>query len=229
MRMTTEHPIPPEELQIHINIGDFRAIGQRFVDEFAKAGLRPEHRMLEIGCGCGRMALPLVDFLGADGSYEGFDVMPSVVAWCEENVADLRFRFQVVNLYNGWYRPDGAGDASSFVFPYPDGEFDFVEAVSIYTHCFPSTHRRYLEETRRVLQSGGKFCATYFFWTPPDPGWTRLEDCYATPDGKPEASILYRPEQVRQAYDVAGLDVCSDVWENPLPFPAQNVVTGSRP
>jgi len=36
-------------------------------------GLRPEHRVLEVGCGAGRQALALADYL-QPGGYTGFDV-----------------------------------------------------------------------------------------------------------------------------------------------------------
>ena len=37
-------------------------------------GLKPEHRVLDIGCGVGRVALPLTRYL-TSGTYDGFDIV----------------------------------------------------------------------------------------------------------------------------------------------------------
>ena len=41
--------------------------------------------MLDVGCGTGRMAVPLTGYL-SDEEYEGFDLMPEVIEWCQENI-----------------------------------------------------------------------------------------------------------------------------------------------
>lgn len=47
-------------------------------------------------------------------------------------------------------------------FPYPDGSFDLVFAVSVFTHLLPEGTERYIAEASRVLRPGGHFLATYF-------------------------------------------------------------------
>ena len=51
------------------------------------AGLPRDGAVLDVGCGLGRMALPLLDYLGAAGRYEGFDV-PSAMRSIAESFAD---------------------------------------------------------------------------------------------------------------------------------------------
>src|SRR5260370_25414931 len=73
--------IPPSELQF-VGTGDFLAIGREFLGIFRDAGgLEPHHQVLDIGCGNGRMALPLMEFLSCDGSYEGFDILQEGIDW----------------------------------------------------------------------------------------------------------------------------------------------------
>ncbi len=56
-------PMPPAEKHF-IGDGDFRAIGAEFLRHFVKLGeLKPTDKVLEIGCGIGRMALPLTHYL----------------------------------------------------------------------------------------------------------------------------------------------------------------------
>ena len=49
------------------------------------AGLRPDHHVIDIGCGSGRLALPLTNFLRR-GRYEGFDIDPDMIAWCRRSI-----------------------------------------------------------------------------------------------------------------------------------------------
>ena len=41
--------------------------------------------MLDVGCGTGRMAVPLTGYL-SDEEYEGFDLMPEAIERCQENI-----------------------------------------------------------------------------------------------------------------------------------------------
>jgi hypothetical protein len=70
---------PPHRLGGFIGEGDFAEIGRTFKEHFVEVGgLERSDRVLDIGCGTGRMAAPLVGWL--DGSYEGFDVSPVGIA-----------------------------------------------------------------------------------------------------------------------------------------------------
>ena len=51
---------------------------------------------------------------------------------------------------------------SEYRFPYPDGSFDVVFAVSVFTHLLPEGAERYVAESVRVLKPGGRFFATWF-------------------------------------------------------------------
>jgi len=51
--------IPPRHL-IFIGDGDYENTGKEFLHYFVKlAGLKPDDKVLDIGCGIGRMAVPL--------------------------------------------------------------------------------------------------------------------------------------------------------------------------
>jgi SAM-dependent methyltransferase len=154
---------PPPELRF-VGDGDFRAVGNEFLALFTRlAGLQPSHRVLDVGCGVGRMAVPLLDFLSPEGSYEGFDVVPAAVDWCRENISarNPKFRFQLADIRNEYYYSAGNRAAEDYVFPYADRSFDLVILTSVFTHLMPAAAANYLKEIRRVLKPEGRCFGTW--------------------------------------------------------------------
>ncbi len=158
-------PVPPPDLvERGAGAGDYEAIGREFLRIFTEVGgLQPFERVLDIGCGAGRMAAALIPYLRS-GSYEGFDVLLPAVNWCQANLQPLhpRFGFRHVDLRNDTFNPAGTIDPVGFRFPYPEAEFDFVFLTSVFTHMFAPETRNYFGEIGRVLKPGGRMLATFF-------------------------------------------------------------------
>lgn len=143
----------------------FVRIGQRLVDRFVKeCDLRPDEDVLDIGSGVGRVAIGLTHFLTPDARYEGFDVDGEGIAWCQQNLTPRfpNFGFQVADVHNTQYHPEGSQPASAYRFPYDDESFDFAFLISVFTHMLPLDLEQYLREIRRVLRPGGRCAATMF-------------------------------------------------------------------
>ncbi len=157
-----DRELPPLRLRF-VGAGDFRGTGEHLLQlTITRAGLTPRSRILDVGCGPGRLALPLCRYL-AHGEYDGFDVVASVIAWCKRHITSTHpnFRFAHVSLRNSDYSLLG-GAASNFVFPYPDDQFDCVVAYSVFTHLAFEETANYLRQIHRVLVPGGRFVATFF-------------------------------------------------------------------
>ncbi len=153
---------PPRRL-IYTGAGDFLKIGESFVHEFRTRGLvHPDSVVLDVGSGMGRLAIPLTTLL-TRGQYEGFDIIKSGVRWCQHNISSTypQFTFTHVALINDLYRQEGQS-AGDFRFPYPDGYFDFVMVISVFTHMVPEEVDHYVREISRVLKNGGHLYATFF-------------------------------------------------------------------
>jgi SAM-dependent methyltransferase len=156
--------VPPEELR-YVGGGDFKAVGKEFLDHFKGiGGLKPMDDVLDMGCGVGRIAVPLAGYLEESSTYAGFDIEPNAIEWCRENIAPLhsKFSFAHADLYNKRYNPDGEMQPSEYSFPYPDNSFDFALATSLFTHLLPDDLKHYLAEAARVLRPGGTLFATFY-------------------------------------------------------------------
>jgi ubiquinone/menaquinone biosynthesis C-methylase UbiE len=144
--------------------GDYEIVGKEFFRFFLDFGhLKPDDRVLDVGCGLGRMAMPLTTYL-RDGSYEGFDIVAESINWCKKNISSKypSFQFQLSDIYNKQYNPAGRYKALEYQFPYEDASFDFVFLTSVFTHMFPLDVEHYMNEIRRVLKKQGRSFITYF-------------------------------------------------------------------
>lgn len=164
--LRSPRPFHPPKGMIFVGSGDFIGQGKRFLQHFIDlGGLQPHHHVLDIGCGIGRMAIPLTAYLDPkQGKYEGFDIMPVGIRWCQQNISTRfpHFRFKLVNLYNDLYKTDAAEDGRNFIFPYDNQHFDFIFLTSVFTHMLPEETVNYLNQISRVLKPNARCLATFF-------------------------------------------------------------------
>jgi len=162
-------PIPPPEL-MSCGDGDFRAVGAEFLGRVVRAtGLTPSQSVLDIGCGIGRLALPMTQYLEEPGSYDGIDPMSPAIAWCGSNIsaAYSNVRFHHLDVRHPLYNPDGSQDAAVAHLPFADGIFNVVCMISIATHLHTAELLCCAAEITRVLAPGGCCFATGFLMNAP--------------------------------------------------------------
>lgn len=143
---------------------NFKQIGIKAVHQFKTLGeLRHTDHVLEVGCGIGRIAIPLTHLL-SKGSYQGFDIVRHGIEWCQKTITPKfsNFHFQWVDIYNKTYNPAGQCLATDFQFPYSDEVFDFTFLTSVFTHMLPLDLQHYLGEINRTLKDGGTCFFTAF-------------------------------------------------------------------
>lgn len=156
--------LPPRRVHF-VGGGDFRIIGETFFRHFTEiCNLQPHEKVLDIGCGTGRMAIPFMNFLNDSGSYAGFDISKRAIQWCNKHIStrSRKFSFFHADIYNKEYNPKGMLSASTFRFPCGDECIDFAFAISVFTHMRPHEVNRYLRELRRSLKREGRALLTFF-------------------------------------------------------------------
>lgn len=128
------------------------------------AELRPDERVLDIGCGCGQMALHLKKYLDEKGSYVGVDIHGPSIRWCQKEIASRRsnFEFAHVDVRNLAFNPSAKQNAGSYQFPYDTRSFDLILLKSVFTHMRPAEVDNYLREISRLLKDEGRCLATFF-------------------------------------------------------------------
>ena len=212
-----EELVPPRYLNFGGD-GNFVDTGNEFLRYFIQLGeLRPEHRVLDIGCGIGRMARPLTKYL-AKGSYEGIDIVPRGIRWCQDHFTPRypNFRFQLADVQNREYNPHGRFQAAEYQFPFKDNEFDFVYLTSVFTHMQKKDMTHYLRETSRALRRNGKCLITFFLLNGESrklisAGQSSLnfvfpqEGCWTADESLPENALAYEEEYVREVFAESSL------------------------
>jgi ubiquinone/menaquinone biosynthesis C-methylase UbiE len=212
--------IPPRA-KIFIGNGDFRKTGQEFKKHFIElANLEPHNRVLDVGCGLGRMAVPLTSYLSEKGEYWGFDIVQEGVNWCNDHISKKfrNFHFLHSDVYNKHYNVNGKTQAQNFQFPFDDEFFDFIFLTSVFTHMLSSDLENYLSEIVRVLKPLGKCFITFFILNEESQNYIHLKQstqdfrynvgtCLTTDKNDPEKAIAYPESYILDLFEKKRLNI----------------------
>jgi SAM-dependent methyltransferase len=130
--------------------------------------LAPGAAVLDLGCGCGKLARFLA--LSPGVTYVGVDIFEPHVLWCRRAFAPHadRFSFHHFDGYSAEYNPKGTVRTVDYRLPAAEGGVDLLAAQSLFTHLHEDEARHYLAEAARVLKPAGR--ALISLHTQPPPG-----------------------------------------------------------
>ena len=139
--------LPPAELRYRVSstpdAENFIAVGKTCAADIQSAlssvgrDLGSFTRILDFGCGCGRTMIHLKD-LASRADINGTDIDRKAIAWCKQH------------LHFGTFQLSSATPPLA----YPADTFDFIYAISVFTHLDEENQFRWLEELRRIAQPG---------------------------------------------------------------------------
>ena len=215
----------PNKGDIFIGSGDFLAQGKHHLELLNKyADLNENHSVLDIGCGIGRAAVALTQYLSEQGKYEGFDVVEKGILWCKKHITrDFpNFNFQYIPLNNDLYHFTDK-KAEEFVFPYANNSFDTIFLFSVFTHMQPLEVQNYFNEIQRVLKPGGKCLATFFLYDEQiEKGISNTENKINFPyergnyklmnEKVPSANIAFKETYINEMIEVSHLKLKNKIY-----------------
>lgn len=129
----------------------WNALGRLQFDYLVEHGLRPDHDVLEIGCGNLRAGWRLIRHL-EPGRYHGIDISPDVLLAAHRTVVDKGLRDREPRL--------SLVDDLRLEF-LPDERFDVVHAHSVFSHCPPGVILECLDHVSRVMRPDATFDFTF--------------------------------------------------------------------
>jgi SAM-dependent methyltransferase len=219
--------VPPRSMGFFVGDGDYEKIGNEFFEYFTKLGkLKPTDRVLDVGCGIGRMSVPLTQYLAEGGEYYGFDIVKMGIDWCNGNIASRypNFHFNHADIYNTMYNPNGKEKSSEYVFIYESNFFDFVFLTSVFTHMLAPDVRRYLSEISRVMKNGSKCLMSCFLMNEEanvliQEGRSTQKLVYPIDDNSftkdknvPESAVGYREEYFKMLCNESRLRIDGEIY-----------------
>jgi SAM-dependent methyltransferase len=131
-RVTGSPDVPAFEATGDLDLRDFEAA-------LARQGrlLDESMRVLDFGCGCGRL-LRHLQTRGGGASLSGSDIDAEAIAWIDAHLDG------VTAGVNDWLPP----------LPFEDAQFDLVIGFSVFTHLDADYQDQWLSELRRVARPG---------------------------------------------------------------------------
>jgi SAM-dependent methyltransferase len=127
------------------------ALGKMQFDYLVEHGLRPEHRMLEIGCGNLRAGWRFIDYLEA-GHYCGVDISPDILFAAQQVLIERGLQAKLPMLT----------PVRDLTFAFlPAQHFDVIHAHSVFSHSPLPVIEECFAHIGRVLRPDGWFDFTF--------------------------------------------------------------------
>jgi SAM-dependent methyltransferase len=205
--------LPPNHLRIRIGVGNrilanhvhFLEMGNgTWLDFLSKQYCTASSDVVELGCGCGRIAHPLRGEWFT-GTYVGVDLDREMIDYCRNHFPKEKFSFVLSPHKSATYSPEGAegqerGEGKLVIAD--AASKDFIFSISLYSHLLEPEMREYLQESARILRPGAIMHLTFFCMEHVELGvrWTfghPMGNSFVENLRLPEAAVAYKEDYIR--------------------------------
>lgn len=133
----------------------------RLINELS---LNKNSRILDVGCGVGRLAIGISKKIPNISEYCGIDVSERAIDWCNKYIHGrfANFNFYRLNFKNELYNKFGKELNASFNLPFADKRFEIIYLYSVFSHMRSNDILVYLREFNRVIKDQGRIFLTAF-------------------------------------------------------------------
>lgn len=156
-------PLPPRSLRMGgEHFRDDAAFVSSAVAEVRRLeahGLRPESRLIDWGCGAGRLAIGCIESGNPVAGYHGVDVQRPLIRWAQRHLTRPGMSFTHVDVANARYNPHGQFATG---IPGDTAHYNAFYAYSVFSHLTGRDAAAYLREVRRLLRADGFAFLTAF-------------------------------------------------------------------
>jgi SAM-dependent methyltransferase len=203
--------LPPNHLCLRVGSGNrifnghltfIQAGNQCWLTFLSRKYCTSKADVVELGCGCGRIARPLRDppwDPWFEGTYVGVDIDGEMIEYCRSNFPESRFQFILSPHRSSTYSSGNLYDAQetpSKLVIANERSKDFVYSISLYSHLLETEFIEYMQESYRILRTNGIMFMTFFCIEHLELGgrWTfryRRGNAYIESARYPEAAVAY--------------------------------------
>lgn len=131
--------------------GMWERIGSLQFEFLVKQGLRPEHELLDLGCGSLRGGLHFIEYLN-EGNYWGIDISEDILRAGRKTLSAEGL---------DWKRPTLRITNNLAFKEIGEKRFDYLMAQSVFTHMPCCDVSEILSNVQRVMKDNAVFYATY--------------------------------------------------------------------
>ncbi len=128
----------------------FNIIGQQFYNILVQhAGLHKKSKILDIGCGTGRLTKKLIGYK----NYKGIDNNRHFVEYCRKTYFDMDISH--FDVFHDEYNSEGVINPLEYSLPCKPGSIDVVVCFGLFNHFYQSWTSHYIDIIAEVLAPRG--------------------------------------------------------------------------
>jgi SAM-dependent methyltransferase len=149
--------------------GDPERVASEVISVMAShVDLPAKSSILDVGCGCGRIATGLTQYLHPKSRYVGVDIVSELVEFGRKRISPRypNFSFQLLdegNLsYDWWRQKNGQKDIARLSDALPPETVDLAISISLFTHLDVPAATDVLAAIARMLGEGAQAFVTVF-------------------------------------------------------------------